>query len=236
MSKNVLHTSETRGTTNKGWFLSRHTFSFGDYYNPERIHFGELRVINDDMLAPGKGSGTHPHSNMEIITIPLDGELEYKDDQNNGVVVGTGEIYVLSAGTGIFHNLTNINKNESVRFIQFWIVPKVQKAKPRHDLQSYEVKDNELTEILSPALDDNRVWVYQDVWLYTAKFKKGTELDYFLKNPTRNGVYVFVVEGELDVNEQQLKRRDGYGLWELTEVHFKALTDCEFFVIEVPMK
>jgi len=236
MAKTVLHTSQSRGSTNTGSFLSRHTFSFGDYYNPEHIHFGELRVINDNMLAPGKGLGMHPHSNMEIITLPLEGELEYKDDQNNTSVVGKGEIHVLSAGAGIFHSEMNKSKDSTVKFLQLWLVPKAQKVKPRYEQQFYETKENELTEILSPDLEDNHLWIYQEVWMYKGKAKAGAELDYFLKNQVKNGVYVFVIDGQLEANEQLLNPRDGYGLWELAEVHFTAQSDCEFLVIEVPMK
>ena len=156
MSKSILHTAESRGTTNQGWFHSRHTFSFGDYYNPEQMHFGELRVINDNILAPGKGFGMHPHSNMEVVTIPLDGELEYKDDMNNVAVIGKGEIQVMSAGTGVFHSEGNHNKDKSVRYLQIWIIPKILKAKPRHEQNRYELKNSALVEILSPYLHDGK--------------------------------------------------------------------------------
>lgn len=236
MSKSVLHSSESRGTSNKGWYLSRHTFSYGDYYNPDRIHFGELRVINDDMLAPGKSLGMHPHSNMEIVTIPLEGDLDYKDDQNKGSVVGEGEIHVVSAGTGIFHSESNKNKDRSAKYLQLWFVPKVQKVKPRFDQESYTVNDNDLTEILSPNIDDNRVWIYQDAWIYMGKAQAGIQLDYFVKKADKNGVYVFVIKGEVEVNEQPLKSRDGYGIWEVSEVHITATVDSEFLLIEVPLK
>ena len=236
MSKTILHTAESRGTTNLGWLHSRHSFSFGDYYDPERIHFGALRVINDDMIAPGQGYGMHPHSNMEIITIPLEGELEYKDDMNNGSVIGKGDVQVMGAGTGVFHSEVNRNKDRSVSFLQIWVVPKVQKAKPHYEQRYYRTNINELTEILSPDLHEQHLWLFQDIWFYMGKMQTGQSLDYLLKKPNLNGVYIFVIQGEMIVNEQLLKQRDGYGLWEISTIRFTAKTECEFLVMEVPMK
>ena len=236
MSKSILHTAESRGTTNQGWFHSRHTFSFGGYYNPEQMHFGELRVINDNILAPGKGFGMHPHSNMEVVTIPLDGELEYKDDMNNVAVIGKGEIQVMSAGTGVFHSEGNHNKDKSVRYLQIWIIPKILKAKPRHEQNRYELKNSALVEILSPDLHDGKAWAYQDAWMYIGKANAAQQLNFQLKNPNINGVYIFVIEGEIVVDEQYIKQRDGYGLWEISDFNIIAKTDAEFLIIEVPMK
>lgn len=235
MSKSILHTAESRGTTNLGWLHSRHTFSFGDYYNKERIHFGELRVINDDMLAPGKGFGMHPHSNMEIITIPLEGELEYKDDLNNSAIIGKGEVQVVSGGTGIFHSEGNHNKDKSASFIQLWIVPKIQKVKPRNAHGKYQLANNEITEIVSPLLTNN-LWVYQDAWLQIAKGDKNHTFNYKLKSPETNGAYFFILRGEVLIEEQLLKQRDGIGIWETTEIKIELNDDSEFLIIEVPMK
>lgn len=236
MSKLILHTAESRGTTNQGWLHSRHTFSFGDYYNKERIHFGELRVINDDMLAPGKGFGMHPHSNMEIITIPLEGELEYKDDLNNTATIGKGEVQVISGGTGIFHSEGNRNKDKSVRFIQMWIVPKIQKVKPRNAHGTYELINNDITEIVSPALSNNSLWIYQDAWVFIAKGDSNYTFSYKLKKPEGNGVYFFILQGEVLIEEQLLKARDGLGIWETAEITIELKADSEFLIIEVPMK
>jgi redox-sensitive bicupin YhaK (pirin superfamily) len=237
MSKKILHTAESRGTTNLGWLHSRHTFSFGDYHQPDRLNFGALRVLNDDMVAPGKGFGTHPHSNMEIITIPLEGELRHNDDLNNTSVIGEGEIQVMSAGTGVFHSEINHNKSKTVRFLQIWIMPKTQKIKPRYEQLSYEIKENDLNEILSPDLDDDRVSIHQDAWIYMGNILNTEHtLDYFLKSPEKNGVYIFVLNGELEANDQILKTRDGMGIWDVTEIHFKANQACNFLLIEVPMK
>ena len=162
MSKSILHTAESRGTTNQGWFHSRHTFSFGDYYNPEQMHFGELRVINDNILAPGKGFGMHPHSNMEVVTIPLDGELEYKDDMNNVAVIGKGEIQVMSAGTGVFHSEYNKNKDKLVKFLQIWVYPNKKNVTPRYDQITLDKNErkNKFQQIISPNPDDEGVWIF----------------------------------------------------------------------------
>jgi len=236
MSKSILHTAESRGTTNQGWLHNANQFSFGNNKNVERLNFGSLRVIKNNMLAPGKGFGMHPHSNMEIVTIPLDGELEYKDDMNNGAVISKGEIQVMSAGTGVFHSEGNHNKDKSVKFLQIWIVPKILKAKPRHDQTSYELKNNEIVEILSPDLHDDKVWIYQDTWINIGKAIANQRFEYQLKNPDLNGAYIFVIQGEIEVDEQYMKQRDGYGLWEISEFNIIAKTDAEFLIIEVPMK
>jgi len=181
MSKTILHTAESRGTTNLGWLHSRHSFSFGDYYDPERIHFGALRVINDDMIAPGQGYGMHPHSNMEIITIPLEGELEYKDDMNNGSVIGKGDVQVMGAGTGVFHSEVNRNKDRSVSFLQIWVVPKVQKAKPHYEQRYYRTNINELTEILSPDLHEQHLWLFRIYGFILEKCKQANHWTIYLK-------------------------------------------------------
>lgn len=236
MSKSILHTAGSRGTTNNGWLHSRHTFSFGDYYDPERMHFGELRVVNDDMLAPGKGLGMHPHSNMEIITIPLEGDLEYKDDMNQGAVVRKGEIQVMSAGSGIFHSESNFNKDRSVQYLQLWVVPKAQKVKPRYQQTGYTSQLNKLTLILAPDPQPDCVWIYQDAWIYMGKAEKDVVITYQLKKADTNGIYVFVLKGDIELEGQLLHQRDGYGIWEINEVNIKSLTESEFLLIEVPLK
>lgn len=236
MSKSILHTAGSRGTTNNGWLHSRHTFSFGDYYDPERMHFGELRVVNDDMLAPGKGLGMHPHSNMEIITIPLEGDLEYKDDMNQGALVRKGEIQVMSAGSGIFHSESNFNKDRSVQYLQLWVVPKAQKVKPRYQQAGYSSELNKLILILAPDPQPNCVWIYQDAWIYMGRVEKDFIITYQLKKADTNGIYVFVLKGDIELEGQLLHQRDGYGIWEINEVNIKSLTESEFLLIEVPLK
>jgi redox-sensitive bicupin YhaK (pirin superfamily) len=237
MTNVVIHRAETRGTSNQGWLHSRHSFSFGDFYDPNRLHFGALRVLNDEMLAPGKGYGTHPHSNIEIITIPLEGELEYKDELNNKAIIGPGDIQALSAGTGIFHRETNVSKDNSVRYINIWILPQLQKLKPRYSYTSYKLTDNEFTEILSSDLHQNKVWIYQDVWLNMGKITDtDTALHYKLKRAKGTGVYVFVIEGTICYENEELAQRDGMAVSNVSEMTFTAKSPARFLVIEVPLK
>jgi redox-sensitive bicupin YhaK (pirin superfamily) len=238
MGNSVLHTSGSRGTSNYGWLHSRHRFSFGNYYDVDRIHFGALRVLNDDMVAPGKGFGTHPHSNMEIISIPLEGGLEHKDSMNNVSTIQSGEIQVMSAGTGVYHSEYNSDKENTSRFLQIWIYPNKQNVEPRYDQRSIDptLRINQFHQIVSPQKTDDGVWIHQNAWIFTSKFDAGFELNYDLKMPESNGIYIFVLSGELEVNEQGLKSRDGYGLWEINSIQIKAMTDAEFLLIEVPMK
>ena len=237
MSKSILHTAESRGTTNQGWFHSRHTFSFGDYYNPEQMHFGELRVINDNILAPGKGFGMHPHSNMEVVTIPLDGELEYKDDMNNVAVIGKGEIQVMSAGTGVFHSEYNKNKDKLVKFLQIWVYPNKKNVTPRYDQITLDKNErkNKFQQIISPNPDDEGVWIQQDAWFHLGDFDKGITTDYKIKK-SGNGVYVFVLKGEATIEDQKLETRDGFGIWDTNQFTITANTeDTEILLMEVPM-
>lgn len=235
MSNRILHKSSTRGLSNHGWLHSRHTFSFGDYYDPGRTHFGVLRVINDDMVAPGKGFGTHPHSNMEIITIPLSGELKHKDDMNHSSVIKKGEVQVMSAGTGLFHSEMNQNTDRSVSFLQIWILPKVQKVKPRYQQKDFQLIPNDFTLIISPNSNDDNLWIYQDAWIHLADFSKGNTRQYKLNHPLKNGVYIFVIEGEIEIEAEVLSARDGIGFWETNEIEILAKEKSEFLLIEVPM-
>lgn len=235
MSNRILHKSSTRGLSNHGWLHSRHTFSFGDYNDPGRTHFGVLRVINDDMVAPGKGFGTHPHSNMEIITIPLSGELKHKDDMNHSSVIKKGDVQVMSAGTGLFHSEMNQNTDRSVSFLQIWILPKVQKVKPRYQQKDFQLIPNDFTLIISPNSNDDNLWIYQDAWIHLADFSKGNTRQYKLNQPLKNGVYIFVIEGEIEIEAEILSARDGIGFWETNEIEILAKEKSEFLLIEVPM-
>jgi hypothetical protein len=238
MSKSVLHTAESRGVSNYGWLHSRHSFSFGDYYDADRIRFGALRVLNDDMVAPGKGFGTHAHSNMEIISIPLEGDLEHKDSMNNVSVIRHGDIQVMSAGKGIYHSEYNKNKDRTVRFLQLWIYPNIQNVVPRYDQRTinFTLSNNKLLQILSPRQQNGGTWIHQDAWIFICNLNEGVTLNYELKDPEKNGIYIFVINGQLQVNEQTLKTRDGFGIWEVSSILLKGTTDTEFLVIEVPME
>ncbi len=233
----IIHPSASRGQANHGWLKSRHSFSFAHYFNPERMHFGVLRVLNDDQVAGGMGFGTHPHDNMEIISIPLKGDLEHQDSMGNVAVIKEGDVQVLSAGTGITHSEKNKNQDQEVHFLQIWLFPRQQNVKPRYDqisLKDIAVKD-EFYQILSPNKEDQGVWIHQDAWFHLGDFSQGVEKEYLLKHK-ENGVYVFVLEGSLEVEGQQLNPRDGMGIWETDSLRVKALSDSRVLLMEVPMQ
>lgn len=232
----VIHKNNTRGHANHGWLDSHHTFSFANYHNPERMHFGVLRVLNDDRVAGGQGFGRHPHDNMEIISIPLEGDLEHQDSLGNKAIIRKGDVQVLSAGTGIFHSEYNKNKDAEVQFLQIWIFPNKKQVTPRYDQISIADlrKDNEFYQILSPNKDDQGVWIHQDAWFHMGEFNQQTEQTYQL-NKKGNGVYAFVLEGEANINGQALEKRDGYGIWDVDSVSITAEKDAKILLMEVPM-
>ncbi|HEY4195961.1 MAG TPA: pirin family protein [Mucilaginibacter sp.] len=237
MPNTILHKAETRGHANHGWLNSYHTFSFGSYYNPDRMNFGVLRVLNDDTVDPGMGFGKHPHDNMEIISIPLEGDLEHKDSMNNVAVIKNGDIQVMSAGTGIFHSEKNNDEKSRVKFLQIWVFPNKKNVKPRYDQLTLNLEDrhNKLQQILSPNADDAGVWIHQNAWFHLGKFDKGVNTEYSLKDKT-NGVYVFVLNGDVKINDELLSTRDGYGIWNADKFSITAETDAEFLLMEVPME
>lgn len=236
MSSTVLHKADTRGAANHGWLQSFHTFSFANYYNPERMHFGVLRVLNDDTVQGGMGFGKHPHDNMEIISIPLEGDLEHKDSMGNTTVIRNGDVQVMSAGTGITHSEYNKNTEQAVKFLQIWVFPNKRGVTPRYDQITLKPEDrkNKLQQILSPNPDDAGVWIHQNAWFHLGDFDKGVSADYAIKAKD-NGVYVFVLSGDITVNGQQLNRRDGLGIWDTDSLHIEANSQAEFLLMEVPM-
>ena len=232
----VLHKADTRGDANHGWLHSRHSFSFANYYNPERMHFGVLRVLNDDIVAGGMGFGTHPHDNMEIISIPLEGDLEHKDSMGNVSIIKHGDVQVMSAGTGITHSEYNKNGDQEVKFLQIWLFPNKKNVVPRYDQITLNIADrkNKLQQILSPSPNDAGVWIHQNAWFHLGSFDPGVTTRYELKD-AQNGVYVFNLKGELQVNDVALGRRDGLGIWDTRAVDIKADGQAEFLLMEVPM-
>jgi len=236
MENAVLHKAATRGDANHGWLHSRHTFSFANYYNPERMHFGVLRVLNDDIVDGGEGFGTHPHDNMEIISIPLEGDLEHKDSMGNVTVIRNGDIQVMSAGTGIKHSEYNKNKDKQVKFLQIWVFPNKKNVTPRYDQITLKSADrhNTFQQILSPNPDDAGVWINQNAWFHLATFDANHAQVYKMKDKT-NGLYVFNLNGDITINNQALNARDGYGIWNVDEVTIKADSAAEFLLMEVPM-
>ena len=234
--KTKLHKSETRGHANHGWLNTHHTFSFANYYNPERVHFGALRVLNDDWIAGGEGFGKHPHDNMEIITIPLKGAVEHQDSMGNKGIIKAGEIQVMSAGTGIFHSEYNPNKDQELELLQIWVFPNKRNVTPRYDQQSLGdlEKVNEFYQILSPNPADQGVWIHQQAWFNLGDLSAGWEGSYKLNNP-ESGVYVFVIEGEVTVAGNELSRRDGLGVSETQEIQISVKSDSKILIMEVPM-
>lgn len=234
--KTVLHKAETRGHANHGWLNSNHSFSFANYHNPYRMNFGALRVLNDDVVQAGMGFGTHAHHNMEIISIPLEGDLEHKDSIGNKTVIKEGDVQIMSAGTGVEHSEYNKSQDKEVKFLQIWIVPKTKNTSPRYDqisLKNIE-KVNQFFQILSPNKEDEGVWLNQDAWFNMGNFDKGSSDNYIIKKEG-NGVYVFVLEGEIEINSEILSKRDAYGIWDTTEFAVNAKDDARVLIMEVPM-
>lgn len=237
MENMVLHRAGTRGHANHGWLDSHHSFSFASYHNPERMHFGVLRVLNDDQVDAGQGFGTHPHNNMEIISIPLEGDLEHKDSMGNTAVIREGDVQVLSAGTGIQHSEYNKNRDKKVKFLQIWLFPNKKDVKPRYDQMSFKLEDrnNKFQQVLSPNADDEGVWIHQDAWFHLGKFDAGKVAEYKLKKEG-NGMYVFVLKGKLSAAGQELNKRDGMGLWDSDSLSLTAIENSEVLLMEVPME
>ena len=236
MNNSILHRADTRGDANHGWLHSKHTFSFAGYRNPERMHFGALRVLNDDIVAPGMGFGTHPHDNMEIISIPLEGDLEHKDSMGNVAVIREGEVQVMSAGTGIAHSEYNKNNDKPVKFLQIWLFPRERNVTPRYDqisIRNLETK-NQFYQVLSPNPEDQGVWIHQDAWFHIGKFDQHATTTYQLKKEG-NGMYFFILEGKVEVAGQSLSDRDGFGIWDTNLVALHAQTDSRVLLMEVPM-
>jgi redox-sensitive bicupin YhaK (pirin superfamily) len=237
MAKTILHKAATRGDANHGWLHSRHSFSFADYYDPNRMHFGALRVLNDDQVAEGMGFGTHPHNNMEIVSIPLEGDLEHKDNMGNVTVIKNGDIQAMSAGTGVTHSEYNRNKNKPVKFLQIWIIPNQQNVKPRYDQVTLNLNDrhNKLQQIVSPNAGGPGVWIHQDAWFQLGRFDKDFSTEYKIQKQG-NGVYAFVLKGDISIDGNVLNERDGLGIWDTDKISIKANSqDAEVLLMEVPM-
>ena len=233
--KTILHKAATRGHADHGWLDTYHTFSFASYFNPERVHFGALRVLNDDKVAPSEGFGMHPHQNMEVISIPLKGYLRHGDSIENSSVITPGTIQVMSTGTGIYHSEYNDSATEPLEFLQIWVFPKKENTKPKYDNFDirHAVKRNELSLIVSP--DGNApASILQDAWFSIGKLDKGVKKTYDLHRED-TGVYVFVIEGQANVSGTVLSRRDGMGIYDTNSVAIEALEDSEILLIEVPM-
>lgn len=233
----IIHKANSRGGADHGWLKAKHSFSFANYYDPERIHFGVLRVLNDDYVEGGMGFPTHPHDNMEIITIPLEGALEHKDSMGNKAVVTAGEIQVMSAGTGIYHSEYNHFKDKPLKLFQIWLIPNKRNVTPRYNqiLLDATKRRNTLQQVLSPNEKDEGVWIHQDAWFSMGTFDEGFAINYQIKKPG-NGVYIMVVKGTVEINGNTIEDRDAIGIKDINEISIKAITqDAEILVMDIPM-
>jgi quercetin 2,3-dioxygenase len=238
MENTILHKANTRGHANHGWLDANHSFSFANYYNPDRMHFGVLRVLNDDSIDAGMGFGTHPHDNMEIITIPLEGDLEHKDSMGNIGVIKHGDIQVMSAGTGIYHSEYNKNKDKKVKLLQIWVFPNKRDVTPRYDQLTLNIteRQNKLQQILSPNSDDAGVWIHQRAWFNLGTFDNAVSAEYKVKHE-QNGVYAFVIKGQFSINGNVLEQRDALGVWNTETLNIQSLSnDSEILLLDVPMQ
>lgn len=237
MTSNILHKAATRGHADHGWLDSHHTFSFANYYNPERMQFGALRVFNDDIVAGGRGFDAHPHDNMEIISIPLEGDLEHKDNLGNKEIIKQGDVQVMSTGTGVFHSEYNANKDRPVSFLQIWLFPNQLNVTPRYDQITLDLdsRKNQLQQIISPNQDDAGTWIYQDAWFNMGLFDKNKTIDYTVQK-AGNGVYFFVLKGSFTINGASLSKRDGLGVTDKDNISITSVEEgSELLIIDVPM-
>ena len=237
MANTVLHKASSRGHADHGWLNAYHSFSFASWYNPERIQFGMLRVLNDDTVAAGMGFGTHPHDNMEIITIPLEGDLAHKDSMGNSSTIKTGDVQVMSAGTGIQHSEFNPNADLQTKLFQIWLFPKYRNVEPRYQQITLDVaqQKNSFAQILSPNPEDEGVWIHQDAWFYLSDFEANFSKTLTLQKEG-NGFYIMNIEGEIEVNGEKLEKRDAIGIWETNAIEIKANSDSHFLIMEIPME
>ncbi|MBW3519028.1 pirin family protein [Flavobacterium sp. NKUCC04_CG] len=235
MSNFILFSDSSRGYADHGWLKSHHTFSFANYRNSERIHFGVLRVFNDDFIDSGMGFGTHPHQNMEIITIPLSGDLAHKDSMGNGTIIRQGDIQVMSAGTGIEHSEYNANDDKPVEILQLWLFPKTLNVTPRYEQKTMDksAMHNQLLTVLTPNPTENAVWIHQDAWFYLSDLDAGKKLEYQLQKAA-NALFVFVISGSLEINGQKLNRRDAIGFTDTEKFEIIAQENTQLLLMEFP--
>ncbi len=234
--KTIFHKSDTRGHANHGWLNAWHSFSFAGYHDPSRVHFGALRVLNDDTIAGGMGFGAHPHDNMEIITIPLSGQLEHRDSMGNTGIISKGEVQVMSAGTGIQHSERNKDSKEPLKLLQIWLFPEKKNVQPRYDQRAFDLAaaKNNLLNIVSPMGSAEGLNIHQQAWFHLGKLDKDTTITYELKNK-QNGVYAFLIDGELTINGEGLERRDALGITGMDKLEIKTIKESEVLLMEVPM-
>lgn len=237
MAKVVFHPANQRGHADHGWLNAHHSFSFAGWYDPSRIHFGALRVLNDDIVKGGMGFGKHPHDNMEIITIILDGKLAHKDSMGHEQNILPGEVQVMSAGSGVFHSEFNPDPHKEVNLFQTWIFPNKRNVVPRYDQKAFteEGRINELQLLVSPMdNEDDGLKIHQDAWIYRTTLGQGISVAHTLHTPG-HGAYIMVIEGSVMINDQKLNKRDALGVSETENVEITALKNSDVILFEVPM-
>ncbi|MBC7914412.1 MAG: pirin family protein [Pyrinomonadaceae bacterium] len=235
--KKIIHKASERGFADHGWLKAAHSFSFGSYYNPAKSHFGLLRVLNDDIIAGGMGFGTHGHDNMEIVTIPLQGALAHKDSLGSEGTIEYGEVQAMSAGSGIQHSEFNGLATGDTNILQIWVFPKERNITPRYDQKRFDPEKgkNQLQVLVSPETSDDSMWINQDAYFSLGDFDTGRELTYSIKKPG-NGAYIFIIEGEVELDGEKLERRDAIGILDTESVALKVINEAKILVIEVPME
>lgn len=235
--KNIIHRAADRGIQDHGWLKAAHSFSFANYHDPSKVHFGMLRVLNDDIIAPGMGFGTHAHDNMEIVTIPLKGVLAHKDSLGSEGNISYGEVQVMSAGSGIRHSEFNGSSTEEVNLLQLWVFPKERNIQPRYDQKRYQLDqaNNSFLTVVSPNKAENVMWINQDAFFSLGTFDAGSSASYSIQHPG-NGAYVFLIDGRAELAETILNKRDAMGIYETETLEFKFKEDSKVLIIEVPMQ
>lgn len=235
--KKTIYPTSGRGRAEHGWLSSRFSFSFAEYYNPAQMHFGVLRVLNDDVIQAGKGFGMHPHDNMEIVTIPLSGALEHRDSMGNGSIIRAGEVQLMSAGTGIRHSEFNPLADQESTLLQIWLFPKQKDIKPRYFQRSFDQSQmhNAWQCVVSPDGINDSLTINQQAWFNLSKAEKGQLLPYQIRQ-SGNGAFIFVIEGSVSVAGEKLGRRDAIGLWEFTEIELEITSDAHLLLMDIPMQ
>lgn len=234
----TLYRSDSRGKADFGWLKANFSFSFGSYFNKDNIQFGLLRVLNDDTIAAGAGFGTHPHDNMEIVTIPLEGGLKHRDSMGNEGVISFGEVQVMSAGSGVRHSEMNASTREQAKTLQIWVFPQLQNVEPRYDQKSFDFESNrnKFVNVVCPydKKEGDALWVYQQTWFTIGLFDGGQSISYKI-NRKGNGVYLFLIEGEIKIGDTALSKRDAVGITDLDELEINVQQPAKILLIEVPM-
>lgn len=234
-----IYRADKRGKADFGWLKANFSFSFGNYFNPENVQFGMLRVLNDDTIGAGTGFGTHPHENMEIITIPLEGGLKHRDSMGNEGVIRFGEVQVMSAGTGIQHSEMNASETEHAKTLQLWVFPEKENVAPRYDQKSFDIESqmNTFVTVVTPEdkNDGNALWVHQQTFFNLGIFEAGKWVDYSV-NIAGNGVYLFVLEGQIKVNNELLNPRDAMGITDFEQFRIEVQSKSKILLVEVPMQ